>query len=100
MIRVTDGRRSELHLMVSASPLPGRNRTDVLLALEDVGELVRLRGMLPICMQCKKVRDDAGYWAEVSGYLEEHLEVQFTHSLCPDCRGQLFPETVQEPEGH
>jgi PAS domain-containing protein len=92
MIRVRDGRRSELHLMVSASPLPGREGSDVLLAVEDVGELVRLRGLLPICMYCKRVRDDTGYWEEVAGYLEERLEVQFTHSLCPDCHQRVFPE--------
>lgn len=45
----------------------------------------RLEGLLPICSYCKHVRNDANYWQQVEVFLEEHTDVQFTHSICPDC---------------
>ena len=44
-----------------------------------------LRGLLPICACCKKIRDDNGYWDEVESYMRKHAEVTFTHGYCPDC---------------
>ena len=44
-----------------------------------------LRGLLPICACCKKIRDDNGYWNEVESYMRKHSEVTFTHGYCPDC---------------
>jgi PAS domain S-box-containing protein len=44
-----------------------------------------LKGLLPICAWCKKVRDDEGYWKEVEQYIEEHSEALFTHGICEDC---------------
>ena len=51
-----------------------------------------LRGLLPICASCKKIRDDNGYWTQVEAYVRAHSEAEFTHSLCPDCTDQLYPE--------
>jgi hypothetical protein len=45
----------------------------------------RLQGLLPICVYCKKIRDDKNYWRGVENYLIENAEVHFTHSVCPDC---------------
>jgi DNA-binding response OmpR family regulator len=44
-----------------------------------------LHGLLPICTYCKKVRNDQDYWQQVESYVESHAEVQFSHSVCPDC---------------
>lgn len=44
-----------------------------------------LRGMLPICAWCKKVRDDQGYWTQVESYISRHSEAEFTHGICPAC---------------
>ncbi len=44
-----------------------------------------LRGLLPICMYCKKVRNDKQYWQQVEGYISEHTDLQFSHGICPDC---------------
>jgi hypothetical protein len=60
-----------------------------------------LRGLVPICAQCKKVRDDRGYWQRVETFVEEHSLAEFTHGLCPDCQGQLeqeFEEVLPAPE--
>lgn len=44
-----------------------------------------LRGMLPICSICKKVRDDKGYWTQIEQYIRDHSEAEFTHGLCTEC---------------
>lgn len=51
-----------------------------------------LRGMLPICPQCKKIRDDRGYWQEIEAYLGEQTGGSFSHGLCPDCLESFFSE--------
>jgi hypothetical protein len=44
-----------------------------------------LRGLLPICATCKKIRDDRGYWKRIESYIKDHSEAEFTHGICPDC---------------
>jgi AmiR/NasT family two-component response regulator len=56
-----------------------------------------LRGMLPICASCKKIRDDQGYWTEVEIYMLEHSEADFTHGICPDCAKRLYPSFYKAP---
>jgi hypothetical protein len=51
-----------------------------------------LSGLLPICASCKKIRDDKGYWTQIESYIRDHSEVEFSHSLCPDCLKKLYPE--------
>ncbi len=47
-----------------------------------------LRGLLPICAGCKKIRDDQGYWKQLEEYVEQHSEAQFTHGMCTECRAK------------
>jgi hypothetical protein len=54
-------------------------------------EIKTLHGILPICSNCKKIRDDGGYWNQVEEYVKEHSDARFTHSLCPDCLKKLYP---------
>ncbi|MCX7029096.1 MAG: PAS domain-containing protein, partial [Spirochaetes bacterium] len=68
-----------------------------------IGELQRaladirtLRGLLPICAGCKKIRDDQGYWKGLEQYLSEHAEVQFSHGLCPDCLSKYYPASAED----
>lgn len=51
-----------------------------------------LRGFLPICANCKKIRDDRGYWSQIESYIRSHSEAEFTHGICPACAQQLYPE--------
>lgn len=61
--------------------------------LADVLERVRaLEGLLPICMFCKSVRDDEGYWKRVEEYFGTHGGTEFSHSICPACMKQHYPE--------
>jgi len=55
-------------------------------------EIRLLQGILPICAQCKKIRDDKGYWAQVEEYITVRSDAQFSHSICPDCAKQLYPD--------
>jgi HAMP domain-containing protein len=57
-----------------------------------LAEVRTLSGLLPICSNCKKIRDDQGYWKQVEVYIGEHSEAQFTHGICPDCVKTLYPE--------
>jgi sigma-B regulation protein RsbU (phosphoserine phosphatase) len=49
------------------------------------GQIGILKGLLPICMYCKKIRGDKQYWETVEAYFKEQTGADFTHSLCPDC---------------
>ncbi|MFI4978584.1 MAG: hypothetical protein ACHQC8_07925 [Solirubrobacterales bacterium] len=64
-----------------------------------LGAVKQLTGLLPICANCKKVRDDSGYWRSVEHYVSEHTDAKFSHGVCPDCFPKLFPDVpVPEPE--
>jgi PAS domain S-box-containing protein len=53
-----------------------------------------LSGLLPICAECKKIRDDQGYWQQVESYIAHRSEARFTHSFCPDCIRKLYPDVA------
>lgn len=57
-----------------------------------ISEIQTLRGIIPICSSCKKIRDDKGYWNQIESYIQRHSEAQFSHSLCPDCSKKLYPD--------
>jgi hypothetical protein len=54
-------------------------------------EIKQLKGILPICSYCKKIRDDKGYWNQIEAYIRDHSEADFTHSLCQECAEKLYP---------
>jgi YesN/AraC family two-component response regulator len=51
-----------------------------------------LSGLLPICANCKSIRNDKGYWKAVEEYITDNSEAHFSHSLCPACIDKLYPE--------
>ncbi|NQU64119.1 MAG: response regulator [SAR324 cluster bacterium] len=53
-------------------------------------EIHMLRGIIPICAGCKKIRDDKGLWKQIESYIEEHSKAQFSHGLCLDCAQKLY----------
>jgi DNA-binding response OmpR family regulator len=77
----------------------GRRLIEAELAREQlIGELQQalndnrlLRGLLPICAECKRIRDDQGEWTELEAYIGARSEAEFTHGVCPDCVGKLYP---------
>jgi hypothetical protein len=50
-----------------------------------------LKGFLPICASCKKIRDDQGYWNQIESYIKARSQAEFSHSICPDCAEKLCP---------
>jgi len=57
----------------------------------------RLQGLLPICSYCKKVRNEANYWEQVESYLSAHSDLDFTHSICPQCTEKMMKEIDASP---
>jgi hypothetical protein len=55
-----------------------------------VANVKTLRGLLPICANCKKIRDDKGYWNQIEYYIRERSDADFTHGICPDCAHRLY----------
>jgi len=62
-------------------------------AMEDIKTLQRI---LPICMHCKKIRNDAGYREQVEGYLSHHSEALFSHSVCPECMQKYYSDMQRD----
>ncbi len=58
---------------------------------EALGKVRQLSGLLPICANCKKIRDDKGYWNQLEQYISDHSDVGFSHGICPDCVESMFP---------
>ena len=61
-----------------------------------LSEIKVLRGILPICSNCNKIRDDKGYWERVESYISNRTDVQFSHGICPECMKELYPEFMKE----
>ena len=59
-----------------------------------LGQQRALSGLLPICANCKKIRDDQGYWTQIESYIRDHSEADFSHGVCPDCLGSLYPDVI------
>jgi hypothetical protein len=55
-------------------------------------QIKTLSGLLPICMHCKKIRDDKGYWQQMETYIHKHSDAQFSHSICRECAEQYYPD--------
>jgi PAS domain S-box-containing protein len=65
---------------------------------EALTKVKTLRGLIPICSSCKKIRDDKGFWKQVEVYVGEHSDAEFSHGLCPDCMKRLYPDYVEESD--
>ncbi len=59
---------------------------------EAMASIKTLRGLLPMCAWCKKIRDDKGYWEQLDVYIREHSEADFTHGICPECLKKVMRE--------
>ena len=55
-----------------------------------------LKGLLPICASCKKIRDDEGYWNQIESYIRDHSEAEFSHGICPECAKKFYPDYIDD----
>jgi hypothetical protein len=76
--------------------LPPKRRNLIEKLKEAQTEINHLREILPICVKCKKIRNDQGYWTEVEQYFKEHSDIDFTHGLCEECIKELYPDIADE----
>jgi len=78
--------QSQLELLYINTILGEKNKS-----LSDyIDEIKTLRGIVPICTNCKKIRDDKGYWNEVEAYIQKYSDAEFSHSICPECSDELY----------
>jgi PAS domain S-box-containing protein len=74
-----------------------KEREELVKRLQDsLAEIKTLRGILPLCSFCKKVRDDEGYWEQVDIYIKKHSDVDISHGICPECLLKYYPEAYKE----
>ncbi len=64
--------------------------------MDALSNVKTLSGLLPICSNCKKIRDDAGYWQQVETYVAKHTQASFTHGVCPDCIEKLYGDYLKK----
>ncbi len=84
------GRSREVHLLVTATPLPHRGAPRILLALEDISAFMALQEPAPICAYCKRIRDDQEYWEQVQVHFRRHFDLDISHGTCPECTRQFY----------
>ena len=65
---------------------------------EALAQIKQLKGIIPICMHCKKIRNDKNYWQQVEEYVCEHSDADFSHSICPDCLEKHYPQLARKIE--
>jgi sigma-B regulation protein RsbU (phosphoserine phosphatase) len=61
-----------------------------------LAQVKQLKGLLPICMYCKKIRKDENYWQQIEEYVSEHSDADFSHSICPECLAEHYPEYIEK----
>jgi PAS domain S-box-containing protein len=76
-----------------------QERDQLIRSYQDALENVKtLKGLIPICSSCKKIRNDSGYWSQIEAYISEHSDVEFSHGICPECAEKLYPGYYIDPE--
>ncbi|MEK6605407.1 MAG: hypothetical protein AABY77_05915, partial [Nitrospirota bacterium] len=83
----------ELTFEINERKLAQKERERLIAELQDaLANIKVLRGLLPICSHCKKIRDEEGDWQMVETYVREHSNADFSHGICPECLSRLYPE--------
>jgi CRP-like cAMP-binding protein len=91
--RTLDRVNQELRLQIEAHKRTEAEKEKLIADLEKaLQKVTRLGGLLPICVVCKKVRDDQGYWKQLEAYVQEHSGAEIQHSICAECSEKHYPE--------
>jgi PAS domain S-box-containing protein len=78
---------------ISARKRLEQEKEESILKLADaLAKVKTLSGLLPICSYCKRIRDDKGYYHQIESYIRDHSEANFSHSICPNCAKEHFPD--------
>ena len=90
-----DGRRSYIGAMIDITNNKQKEteREELISELKEaLSKIKTLSGLIPICANCKNIRDDKGFWNKIEIYISKHSDTTFTHGICPDCKDKLYPE--------
>ena len=87
---------SEIYMLVTTAPLQHKGAMYVILILEDISELVQLRRLIPMCANCKKIRNERQYWDSLESYFKTQMDIDFTHGICPECFERLYPDLAEK----
>ncbi len=86
-------------LLLSKLRITMQQREGLITKLQNALNAVKeLSGILPICANCKKIRDDEGYWHDVDVYISRHTKAEFTHGICRECANKLYPSLFDKIE--
>ncbi|MGH9373046.1 MAG: response regulator transcription factor [Vicinamibacterales bacterium] len=77
--------RARVHAGVRILTLQRRLTEQIEVLRETLASVKQLKGLLPICCYCKRIRTDEDYWQQLEGYISEHSDAQFSHGICPGC---------------
>lgn len=88
--------RARVHVGIRVLKLKERLAERVAELEVALANVKQLRGLLPICSYCKKVRNDGNYWEQVEQYVSEHSDLQFSHGICPHCYDRVAAEMQVE----
>ncbi len=84
------GMKREMRVTVTVAPIPDEDGNVVLMVLEDMMAVTQLKEFIPICMCCKKIRDDEQYWQDIESYFTRCVGANFSHGICPACRQKHY----------
>lgn len=90
MHSINKTRRYEYLALIESRKSNARKEELIKELRETLAEVKTLRGFLPICSNCKKIRDDEGYWNQIESYIKARSDVEFSHSICPVCVKELY----------
>ena len=103
-IAIRDKAGKPIRMLGAHTDLTALKRTEeeLLKANEDLrkalAEIKVLRGILPICANCKQIRDDKGYWQQLESYISQRTDAQFSHGICPQCAKKLYPDMFKDED--
>ena len=92
MTLASHGTNQNYFFLITASPFEYEGELLVHLVLEDITEFMEMRALIPICAQCKKIRQDDDYWDAVETFMSKYLDLSFSHGYCPECAEALLKQ--------
>jgi len=81
------------HALITTAPFVYNDKDLFIVMVENVNDIMTLKEMIPICCNCKKVREDDDYWMAVEQYVNSFIAVDFSYSICPECVEKLYPKS-------
>ncbi|MBI5820444.1 MAG: PAS domain-containing protein [Verrucomicrobia bacterium] len=94
MTLLTPAGEKDAHMLITTAPLALGDRHCTLLTIEDISEIMDMKMLIPICAHCKRIRNDQEYWQQLDEFLHQHLDVDFSHGICPNCLREHYPKVA------